>query len=100
MIRVALHPVLRHAHILFIFVIAAVAKAISANINPHSAAWLLALFTTIGVLVVALKRIRLFPILRWYSFYLANLSLYLFVVWFLHVLTRGENPAHTVAIIE
>ena len=93
------HPVIRYSRYVLCALAAAVTVFISASINPHSVAWLLAIYVTLGVLIGGLRRFREGPVYRAFVLYLTMLLFYLMTVWLLHTEIPGRSPAAALAAI-
>jgi len=83
------HPLLRYSAILFCGAVALALLGVSWICNPHSAAWLLGILTTTGLLIAALRGAKKSSLHRAYALYLAMLTQYLICVWLLHVNAPG-----------
>ena len=89
------HPLFRRGNLVFCLVLAAEISTvlISLSVNPHSAAWLIAFYTTVGLLLLALRGASQSALFRAYALYLSTLALYLSIVWVHHILIPGISPA-------
>lgn len=95
-----MHPVFRYGA-LFLAVLAAGATVFAAAaINPNSVAWLLGIYIVLPLFLASMRRRKTSPLHRAYSLYLANLLMYLLIVWVLHALPPGgppDSPAYLAA---
>lgn len=87
------HPVIQHATVLVVVVLALLLLTVTANVNPHSTAWLAGAFLCLTVTVVSFRHTESEPQLRKaYRLYTVCMGLYFLVVWLLHISIPSSAP--------
>ena len=90
-----MHPVIRFSSVLIPALLAVASVVYSAEVNPHSASWLVGFYVTLCLFIMALKSAGKSAIHRAYALYLSMLGLYLIAVWLLHAMVPGADPEGT-----
>lgn len=94
------HPVIQHAAVLALVVIAFLLLTFTANVNPHSTAWLVGAFLCLIVTLVSFQQSDDDNRLRnAYRLYTACMGLYFLVVWLLHYSVPKSAGAEIESIV-
>lgn len=90
----ARHPVIQHAVVLILVVLALLLLTVTASVNPHSTAWLAGAFLCLIVTVLSFRHADSDSQLRSaYRLYTSCMGLYFLVVWLLHISIPTGSPA-------
>ena len=85
------HPIFRFGRVLACGSLATITLVVSALANLHSVTWLLAFYATLGFLFRGVRSRTKSPLHSAFVVYLTTLTLYLFLVWMLHVNVPGPD---------
>ena len=86
------HPVFRYSRYVLCALAAGATIVITWLANPHATPWLIALYTSLVVLLAALRRFKQSPLYRSFVFYLITLLAYLSIVYLFFVSVPGPRP--------